>query len=791
MIRRMSTVARNSGLFAGGIFEAGNSAPYSAILSCIQSVLQQLLTQQTDALASLVIAIRTAFEPDSGIGIICDLVPELKYFFNGSDLPESKDVPLTHSVARFHALILKLIRVISTHFFMTWLIDDLHFADENSIDLLATLVNVNKRLPIVLIITHRDTVECLIKVKQILGGGNVAGSRHPTGFSALGTMHNEFNSGSSGTGCDLMASTPSGSGNMGGGGGDGKSSLPRRGLNRSSSGQSLIVRGGGGVRFIRLQNPTLEAIQEFLASLLHRDKEDVVSLAKALRQKSWLTIRQLVLELYRTQTIYFNCFSREWEWEPCEETLGEVVRRLTGEEFAFLDQRFRALDCDTKKTLICASICGPLFTIHDLQLLASAAFTWSGTGPKTAASNGGAGPKADALDEGAVADPSSAPAALNSGCMAMAGLQSAIREGILVYTSEPNELRFHHGIMRRVAVHLLDSPEQTEKLHFEMAKILFNTPGQEFRTASHVLQSLNLIKKSLAAGKLNKSSTDATPEPVVEDDKPNDYKGHCFSGNRPPPVLEEEDDQSSELDGRALRMILSLAGEKSQKSGAQDMALAFWNAAMALLPEHCWERPDETEPVDGSVNNATSTATTSPSSSNSVPSLTSPDSDLQDIDMEELLGSPKSTRSSLKDGIRYTLSRQLPLHHEALKLHLQCIEAERWRENFGQAMKMCEIVLANVTDPIDRARVYQHQIEMSVWAYSSPEKATAITIKCLQELGMPEDTLFSPTEEEMMIIFGETHQMLLNHMPELEADPPKICHDPKIAMMMEVMSVAR
>ncbi|KAG0071329.1 hypothetical protein BGZ89_010956 [Linnemannia elongata] len=779
LIRRMSTVARNSGLFAGGVFEAGNSAPYSAILSCIQSVLQQLLTQQTDALASLVIAIRTAFEPDSGIGIICDLVPELKYFFNGSDLPESKDVPLTHSVARFHALILKLIRVISTHFFMTWLIDDLHFADENSIDLLATLVNVNKRLPIVLIITHRDTVDCLIKVKQILGGGNVAGARHPTGFSALGTMQNEFNLGSSGTGCDLMASTPSGSGNMGGGGSDGKSSLPRRSLNRSSSGTSLIVRGGGGVRFIRLQNPPLEAIQEFLASLLHRNKEDVVSLAKALRQKSWLTIRQLVLELYRTQTIFFNCFSREWEWEPCEETLGEIVRRLTGEEFAFLDQRFRALDCDTKKTLICASICGPFFTIRDLQLLASAAFTWSGSGPGT-----------DASDVSAASDSSSTPAAVNSGCKAMAGLQSAIREGILVYTSEPNELRFHHGIMRRVAVNLLDSPEQTEKLHFEMAKILFNTPGQELRTASHVLQSLNLIKKSLAAGKMSKSLMASTLEPVVEADKFNDHKVHCFSGNHSPSVLEEEDNKSSELDGRALRVILSLAGEKSQKSGAQDMALAFWNAAMTLLPEHCWERPDETETVDGSINNATSTATTSPSCSSSVHSLTSPNSDLQDTDMEELLGSPKSTRSSLRDDARYTLSRQLPLHHEALKLHLQCIEAERWRENFGQAMKMCEIVLANVTDPIDRARVYQHQIEMSVWAYSSPEKATAITIKCLQELGMPEDTQFNPTEEEMMVIFGGTHKMLLRHMPELEADPPKICHDPKIAMMMEVMSVA-
>ncbi|KAF9943683.1 hypothetical protein BGZ65_000491, partial [Modicella reniformis] len=169
----MGTVARNSGLFAAGIFESEAPAPYSAILSCIQSVLQQLLTQHNETLASLVVAIRTAFEPNSGIGIIYDLIPELKYFFKESEIPESRDFTLNHAIARFHALILKLIRVISTHFFMTWLIDDIHNADENSISLLSTLVNVNKRLPMILIMTHRDTVECLSKVKQILGGNDV------------------------------------------------------------------------------------------------------------------------------------------------------------------------------------------------------------------------------------------------------------------------------------------------------------------------------------------------------------------------------------------------------------------------------------------------------------------------------------------------------------------------------------------------------------------------------------------------------------------------------------------
>ncbi|KAF9280280.1 hypothetical protein BGZ68_007335 [Mortierella alpina] len=745
LIRGMAAVARNSGLFAGGVFEAEGSAPYSAILSCIQSVLQQLLAQHTDALASLVIAIRTAFEPSSGIGIICDLIPELRYFFNGSEMPESKDVPLTHSVARFHSLILKLIRVISTHFFMTWLIDDLHFADENSIELLATLVNVNKRLPIVLIITHRDTVDCLMKVKHILGGGSVVGGQYPTGFGVLGAIHHDplvddFSAKGAGAAPASMTQTPM---------------IKTTALR--ATGRPLVVRGGGGVRFIRLQNPAIDTIQEFLAAVLHRDKTAVASLATVLNNKSWLTIRQLVLELYRNQTIYFNPTTRDWEWETSPETLAEVVRQLTGEEYAFLESRFRALDCDTKKTLICASICGPVFTIQDLQLLVSAAYSWAGVRSPQGSCSSSERP----LDAKAALDD-------NQGCNAMAGLQSAIREGILVYTSVPDRLRFHHGVMRRVAINLLESQEETEKLHFEMAKILFNTPGQEFRTASHVLQCLNLIKKTLDDGSDDADISDKEDFTADESRSPaKEYRSSNFDMG--------DASQTMHFDVKALRKVLSHAGEKSQKSGAQDMALSYWNAALSLLPEKCWAQdrdPYSTEADDKAVDKA-------------VESL-----DQEDAVMADAGYNGSHAQSTANSGSVRSQSKKWPLYHEALKLHLQCIEAERWRENFDQAMKICEIVLANVDDPIDRARVYQHQIEMSVWAYSQPERATAITIRCLQELGMPEDMAFNPTDDELRRIFDSTHEMLLRHMPELEADPPKWCNDRRIAMMMEVLSVA-
>ncbi|KAF9427671.1 hypothetical protein BGZ94_004414, partial [Podila epigama] len=690
LIRGMAAAARSSGLFASGVFEPENTEPYSAILSCIRSVLQQLLTQHTDALASLVIAIRTAFEPSSGIGIICDLVPELKYFFDGSEMPKSKDVPLTHSVVRFQALILKLIRVISTHFFMTWLIDDIHFADENSISLLSILVNVNKQLPIVLIMTHRDTVDCLVKVKQILGGNNAIGSHNHIGsYGSHGGVHqdplvDEISNG----GNPSAASAPSMT----------KTTTIR------AAGLPLVVRGGGGVRFIRLQNPAVETIQEFLVVLLHRDKSEVASLAAVLNQKSWLSIRQLVLELYRNHTIYFDCDGRTWKWELCPQTLAQIVRKLAGEEYAFIKSRIEALDCDTKKILICAAICGTVVSINDLQYLARRAYVFG-------------------ISQQHHCNPNYRPAMTADGEHgAMAGMQTALREGLLVYTSNPEHLRFHHSIVRKIALGMLEGTAEKERLHYERAKILFRIPGQEFRVANHILQCLDIVKEKL--------------EPSTEE---------CAQDVPYWIPTNTDDDATDEFDIQALRRILSQAGEKSQKSGAQDMALSFWNAAMSLLPDNCWDTPAP-ETVDA------------------------------DMDTDMSNNSQPSVKTSL--------------YLEALKLHLQCIEAERWRERFDEAMRICDVVLSKTEDPIDRARVYQHKIEMLVWAYSQPGEATKMTIQCLHELGLSKDINFDPSNEQIRAMYDETHQLVLSHMEELQAENPTICNDPRINMLMEVLSIA-
>ncbi|KAG0236861.1 hypothetical protein BGW41_000332 [Actinomortierella wolfii] len=783
LIRGMASVARQSGLFASGLCEPGCVTPYSAILSCIQNVLQQLLTQHTSALASLVIAIRTAFEPDSGIGIICDLIPELKYFFNGSEMPESKDVSQTHSVARFHGLILRLIRVISTHFFMTWLIDDIHNADSNTIALLSTLVNVNKRLPIILILTHRDTVESLMNVKQILrgnhgmsasntggvGGSSTMGNGGASSRSSSHSMSSESYSGESYrptalidplveeymTGHEYYEATAARGASFPGGG------------MRSGDPSPVMIRGGGGVRFIRLQNPQIETVQEFLASLLHRNPEEVLPLARVLHQKSWLAIRQLVLELYRKGIIFYDCHLRQWAWEPEEDRLAETVRRLTGEEYAFIENRFQQLDSDTKKILVCASICGPMVTIDELQQLVKASYSWTGINvsqqtqeqqtqePHSQQPRQDQEHPSDIPERQPVAE--QVPELVNEGCNAMAGLQSAIREGILGYTTQPDTVRFHHNVMRQVAKNLLKRKADVQRLHYELVRILLKREGQEFKAASHVLVALPLIKKIIA------KQEGAFVAEEGGDEGQSHYQEMAQT---------HVQSELAPLNVQHLRKILSMAGEKFQKSGAHDMAIEYWNAAVSLLPDNCWDVPLDTglQRSSGSgPDNRTSMVTEQLSGD-------------EDITMEPVVDDHLNHHDDIvmsDDG--------LALYNEALHLHLQRIAAERWREKFAEAMKICEYVLSKISDPVDRAKILQHQMEIWVWAYGKVDRATETAIHCLKELGVRDDLNFSPSQEEIRSIYDEASDVLQKHLDSLRADPPKHCTNPRIQMILQVL----
>ncbi|KAF9577704.1 hypothetical protein BGW38_006912, partial [Lunasporangiospora selenospora] len=319
-----------------------------------------------------------------------------------------------------------------------------------------------------------------------------------------------------------------------------------------------------------------------------------------------------------------------------------------------------------------------------------------------------------------------------------------------MYTSFPGLLRFQHSSMRKVALNLLEGTDEKERLHYEMAKILFNTPGQEFRTASHVLQCLEL-----------------TQQKAVQNSEPKDRPSWV-------PVVENESVESIKLDIQALRVILTLAGEKSLKSGAQDMAVAYWRAALSLLPNSCWDLSTDTPGSTGDRNGAAAMDL---------------DVGMMNTAAEEdtIMGDTSASQAA-----RITSRRQdtkTELYREALNLYLQVIEAERWCQRFERALELCDVVLANVKDPVDRARIFVHKMEISVWIYNNMDEATKLALLCLHELGVSPTESFNPTPSEVSKLYEETYALLLKHLGNMSSKNPKICQDPRIDMITEVLFI--
>ncbi|KAF9539429.1 hypothetical protein BGW38_009937, partial [Lunasporangiospora selenospora] len=181
---------------------------------------------------------------------------------------------------------------------MTWLIDDINHADENSIALLGALVNAGSRLPIMLIITHSNSEDCLARVNQILDGQTLQTeesmetkdeiyNKDVQSASNSDSASEELSPDEDPPICQQSGPTPKRAQ---------QASSPKK-KDPFSGDLPSVVRGGCGVRFIRLHNPTLNTIQEFLSVLLHRDESHVLPLANVLHKKTWFVIRQLLWEL--------------------------------------------------------------------------------------------------------------------------------------------------------------------------------------------------------------------------------------------------------------------------------------------------------------------------------------------------------------------------------------------------------------------------------------------------------------------------------------------------------------
>ncbi|KAI9494151.1 hypothetical protein BDB00DRAFT_819835 [Zychaea mexicana] len=204
LFTEVQSTARQNGYVAISKFDSRNKVPYSAVIRSLSHILQQILSESEEEIHSFYEHLKISLGAQySNVSLMTDFVPELKPLLdldaaNGSsnkttdghsDNPATIAPPSsnTHMIddmearTRFHNLYVEVFRAI-THWRMTTLfLDDLHQADEPSLELIESLIL--SRVQLLIFISYRDQ-EVTDKLAELLE--NKIANVHFIGIEALG-----------------------------------------------------------------------------------------------------------------------------------------------------------------------------------------------------------------------------------------------------------------------------------------------------------------------------------------------------------------------------------------------------------------------------------------------------------------------------------------------------------------------------------------------------------------------------------------------------------------------------
>ncbi|KAJ7124823.1 hypothetical protein C8R43DRAFT_1090617 [Mycena crocata] len=184
---------RAHGLWGQAKFiNADSSGPFSTLLSCLAAVLRQLMVFHTD-LQRFVIALKERLGPQlQNVPLLYHGTPELKDVLALFDieLGTPKEQLSTRELrARFQTLVQNVFSVIAETRLFALFLDDLHEADESTLDLIATLINSKCRMLIFATLRSGDS-EIVERVR-----GMFTGRSRPTWihleslpYTAIGSM---------------------------------------------------------------------------------------------------------------------------------------------------------------------------------------------------------------------------------------------------------------------------------------------------------------------------------------------------------------------------------------------------------------------------------------------------------------------------------------------------------------------------------------------------------------------------------------------------------------------------
>ncbi|ORX58155.1 hypothetical protein DM01DRAFT_1219791 [Hesseltinella vesiculosa] len=186
MVRSIQQVARDHGYTAIAKFDTRQPTPYGCILRCLSIFFKNILGESQAEVDRFSTMLQAQLGTQAMLDLptlLVDNVPELKSFLDPSDdsdqasspiSPDSKMVPNeiggSEIKMRFHSALLQIFQVMVNFKFVTLFLEDLHQADEASIELLDSLIAA--RLDLLVIVTFRRDEQTNM-VQSLLNNDNL------------------------------------------------------------------------------------------------------------------------------------------------------------------------------------------------------------------------------------------------------------------------------------------------------------------------------------------------------------------------------------------------------------------------------------------------------------------------------------------------------------------------------------------------------------------------------------------------------------------------------------------
>ncbi|KAF9258589.1 dual-domain HisK/Mak2 protein kinase [Marasmius fiardii PR-910] len=160
---------RSHGLWGQAKFQSGDSAPFAALLSCLSSVLRQLMVFQMDV-HRFVSALKDRLGPQlQNIPLLYQGTPELREILALFDihLDSPRESLSTRELrARFETLVENVFSVIGQTRLFALFLDDLHEADESTLDVVSALVNSKSRM-LIFVTLRSEESEIVERVRSM------------------------------------------------------------------------------------------------------------------------------------------------------------------------------------------------------------------------------------------------------------------------------------------------------------------------------------------------------------------------------------------------------------------------------------------------------------------------------------------------------------------------------------------------------------------------------------------------------------------------------------------------